>query len=317
MSNKQLNFARLAIACLDVIKLPLIDILDVYVKADELLRKIESNQSLMYGRYKLYRTEKEKCCIQPPDLPDYSQFDVTLLCKLISHLCPSLTPRKGWGFKPSDRDTGLGDDIVRIRMFRNEVFAHAATAEIDDKMFEEIWNEIERVLVRINSSTTDCKSVDYVAKLKEVKGMTTENKECTAVIPRLKDELKRMKEDITIAARGKLKKMRGGISKAIAVQTYERTPKESELEKASEYIGPSFPLLRAVLELQGTEIDQVKLDNQVSSRTQICKMLVSWKNRNPHHATIGQFIEAVKETCPEADIEDFEQCFFQDDGPTQ
>lgn len=97
---------------------------------------------------------------------------------------------------------------------------------------------------------------------------------------------------------------------SIPVQTYERTPKESELEKASEYIGPSFPLLRAVLELQGTEIDQVKLDNQVSSRTQICKMLVSWKNRNPHHATIGQFIEAVKETCPEADVEDFEQCFF-------
>lgn len=189
MSNKQLNFARLAIACLDVIKLPLIDILDVYVKADELLRKIESNKSLMCGRYKLYRKEKEKCCIQPPDLPDYSQFDVTLLCKLISHLCPSLTPRKGWGFKPCDRDTGLGDDIVRIRMFRNEVFAHAATAEIDDKMFEEIWNDIERVHVRINSSTTDCKSVDYVAKLKEVKGMTTENKECTAVIPRLKGKL--------------------------------------------------------------------------------------------------------------------------------
>lgn len=94
------------------------------------------------------------------------------------------------------------------------------------------------------------------------------------------------------------------------VQTYERTPEESELEKASQYIGPSFPLLGAVLGLQSTEIDQVKLDNQVSSRTQIFEMLVSWKNRNPRHATIGQLIEAVKETCPEADIEVFEQCFF-------
>lgn len=96
----------------------------------------------------------------------------------------------------------------------------------------------------------------------------------------------------------------------ISVQTYERAPEESELAKACKCIGLSFPLLGAVLGLRSTEIDQIKMDNQFSSRVQICKMLVSWKNRNPRHATISQLIEAVKETCPEADIKEFERCFF-------
>lgn len=193
LSNEQLNFARLAIACLDVIKLPLIDILHLNVKADELLDKIEANQTLMKGKHKLYTKEKEKCCIQPPDIPDYSQFDVTLLCKLISHLCPSIQPRQGWGVEPSHGDTGLGDDIVRIRVLRNEVFAHAASAEIDDEAFEDIWDDIKRVLTRIQTSTPNFKSVDYVVKLQTVKGMPKDSEECATVKPRLRGKLMYMK----------------------------------------------------------------------------------------------------------------------------
>lgn len=193
LSNEQLNFARLAIACLDVIKLPLIDILHLNVKANELLDKIEANQTLKKGRFRLNSEEKKKCCIQPPDIPDYSQFDVTLLCKLISHLCPSIKPRQGWGVEPSDDDTGLGDDIVRIRVLRNEVFAHAASAEIDDETFEDIWDDIKQVLTRIQISTRDCKSVDYVVKLQTVKGMPKDSEECATVKPRLKGKLMYMK----------------------------------------------------------------------------------------------------------------------------
>lgn len=215
LSNEQLNFARLAIACLDVIKLPLIDILHLNVKADELLDKIEANQTLMRGKHKLYTKEKKKCCIQPPDIPDYSQFDVTLLCKLISHLCPSIKPRQGWGVEPSDEDTGLGDDIVRIRMLRNEVFAHAASAEIDDEAFEDIWDDIKLVLTRIQTSTPECQSVDYVVKLQTVKGMPKDSEECATVKPRLREELQRIKEDITIEVKGKLRRMKRDLTKAV------------------------------------------------------------------------------------------------------
>lgn len=215
LSNKQLNFAHLAIACLDVIKLPLIDILHLNVMADELLDKIESNQSLMNGRFRLNLKEKKKCCIQPPDIPDYSQFDVTLLSKLISHLCPSIEPRQGWGVVPNDEDTGLGDDIVRIRVLRNEVFAHAASAEIDDETFEDIWYDIKRVLTRIQTSTPYCKSVDYVVKLQTVKGMPKDSEECATVKPRLREELQRIAEDITIEVKGKLRRMKGDLTKAV------------------------------------------------------------------------------------------------------
>lgn len=215
LSNEQLNFARLAIACLDVIKLPLIDILHLNVKADELLAKIEANQTLKKGRFRLNSKEKKKCCIQPPDKPDYSQFDVTLLCKLISHLCPSIQPRQGWGVEPSDGDTGLGDDIVRIRVLRNEVFAHAASAEIDNVTFKDIWDDIERVLTRIQTSTPGCKSVDYVVKLQTVKGMPKDSEECATVKPRLREELQRIAEDITIEVKGKLRRMKRELAKAV------------------------------------------------------------------------------------------------------
>ncbi|XP_052694244.1 uncharacterized protein LOC128172489 isoform X2 [Crassostrea angulata] len=215
LSNKQLNFARLAIACLDVIKLPLIDILHLNVKADELSDKIKNNQTLKKGRFRLNSKEKAKCCIQPPDIPDYSQFDVTLLCKLISHLCPSIQPRQGWGVEPSDDDEGLGDDIVRIRVLRNEVFAHAASAEIDDEKFEKICDDIERVLTRIQTSIPDCKSVDYVVKLQTVKGLPKDSEECATIKPRLREELQRIAEDITIEVKGKLRRMKRDLTTAV------------------------------------------------------------------------------------------------------
>lgn len=312
LGNKQLNFARVAIVCLDIIKLPLIDILDLKIKAEKLFDRIRSSESLMTGRYQLYLKEKEKCFIKPPNLPDYNQFDVSLLYKLIRNLCPSLKPGKGWGRKPNDKDTEPGDDIERIRLFRNEAFAHADTAELDDGEFQEIWTDIERVLSRLHSFTSKkgCKSEDYGEKLQKVKGMTTENKECNAVIPKIKDDLKRLKEDITSALKDKIQTMNDNHeSLDIQVQTYERTPEESELKEAGTRIGASFPLLGAVLDLGSSEIDRLKTDKQSSSRAKIGTMLVSWKNKHSHHATIGKLIEAVEKTCPETDIDDFKKFF--------
>lgn len=312
LGNKQLNFARVAIVCLDIIKLPLIDILDLNIKAKELFDKIKSSSSLMTGKYGLYTKEKDKCFIQPPALPDYNQFDVSLLYKLIRNLCPSLKPTKGWGRKPNAVDTKPGDDIERVRLFRNEAFAHADTAELDDEEFDEIWGDIKIVLSRLQTFTSSrgCISEDYGQKLQNVRGETIDTVECEIVIPRMRDELKRLKEDVTVAFKDKLKKIKANHgSLDMQVQKYERTAQELELSRASEHIGASFPLLGAVLGLGSKEIDQFRRDKQSSSKDKIGKMLVSWKNRHPHHATIGRLIEAVQETCPETDMEDFEQCF--------
>lgn len=196
LSPKQLNFAHLVLACVDVIKTPLIDILDIYIKPNDLCKKVKHSNDLMSGRHKLNSEQLKTCGFTSPDLPDYSQFDVTLLYTLIRNLCPgSLTPTKGWGKEPQATDTQLGDDIERIRLFRNENVAHVKSAELDDTEFEGIWSNLEDVVKRIQSFTTanGCSS-NYLQQLANLKGRTVEIDEYTLVIKSLEEENEAMKK---------------------------------------------------------------------------------------------------------------------------
>lgn len=187
LSPKQLNFAHLAIACVDVIKQPLIDILDMYIKPSDLCKKVRQSSDLTSGRHKLNSEQLKKCGFTLPNLPDYSQFDVTLLYTLIRNLCPrSLPPTNGWGKEPQVTDTQLGDDIERIRQFRNKNVAHVNSGELDDTEFEDIWSDLEDVVQRIQSFTTanGCSS-DYLQQLANLKGRNVEIDEYMLVIKSL------------------------------------------------------------------------------------------------------------------------------------
>lgn len=191
LSPKQLNFAHLVLACVDVIKQPLTDILDIYIKPSNLCKKVKQCNDLMSGR--LNSEQQKKCGFTSPHIPDYSQFDVTLLYTLIRNLCPrSLTPTNGWANPPQATDTQLGDDIERIRQFRNNV-AHVNSGELDDAEFEGIWSDLEDVVKRIQSFTTanGCSS-DYLQQLANLKGRTVEIDEYTAVIKSLEGKLKKI-----------------------------------------------------------------------------------------------------------------------------
>lgn len=157
LSKLQENFTCFAIACVDLIKLPLIDILDNHVKPSDLYAKINSS-TLIVGN-KLRRDQREICYITPPDIPDYSKFDVTLLYTLIRNLCPSLKPTEEWGKEPNPANTQLGDDIERLRWFRNEKYAHANSAEISPSEFQKHWTHLQTVIKRIQKKT-GCKT-DY------------------------------------------------------------------------------------------------------------------------------------------------------------
>lgn len=95
----------------------------------------------------------EKCYLKPPAVPDYSKFDVTLLYTLIRNLCPLLRPTQGWGNEPQPKDTQLGDDIERLRLFRNNYYAHAVSKAISDIKFKILWQNLKTVINRIQSKT--------------------------------------------------------------------------------------------------------------------------------------------------------------------
>uniref|UniRef100_K1QMU3 Uncharacterized protein n=1 Tax=Magallana gigas TaxID=29159 RepID=K1QMU3_MAGGI len=109
------------------------------------------------------------CYLSPPAIPDYSNFDVTLLYKLIRNLCPSLEPTQGWGKDPADTDIQIGDDIERLRIFRNNIVRHSSS-EISDSDFEICLKELRSVLQRIqNHMTSKGYNVNYEEKMTNIK----------------------------------------------------------------------------------------------------------------------------------------------------
>lgn len=159
LSKLQENFLCLAIACVDLIKLPLIDILDNHVKPSDLYTEL--NSSTLISGNKLRRDQQDMCFIQPPDIPCYGKFDVTLLYTLIRNLCPSLKPTGRWGEEPAVAHTQLGDDIERLRRFRNIEYAHASSAEISDSEFNKHWTDLQNVVNRIQSNKKAGCKTDY------------------------------------------------------------------------------------------------------------------------------------------------------------
>lgn len=163
------NFIRFTKICQDVLKLPLVDILASEIQPADLYNKIQVSGLLLIGKNKLVSTQLKICCLQPPAIPDYSNFDVTLLYTLIRNLCPSLEPTKGWGKDPVDADIQIGDDIERLRIFRNNN-VHSSSSEISDIDFEIIWKKLKTVLQRIkNHMTSKGYNVNYEEKMTNIK----------------------------------------------------------------------------------------------------------------------------------------------------
>lgn len=162
-SDKQ-NFECITVASVDFIQEPLRDILSNCIAPVDLFEKIKSTK--LCDTFKLRPEQLKVCFLQPPAIPDYSTFDVTLLYILIRNLCPTLRPAKGWGKEPDVTDTQLGDDIERLRLFRNNYYAHANSTAISDTEFDKIWGNLKSVVNRIQSKTTS--SVDYIQELTKI-----------------------------------------------------------------------------------------------------------------------------------------------------
>jgi len=77
-------------------------------------------------------------------------FDITLLVALLRNICGLSAPTAAvWKSPPSPTETRKEADIVRIRIHRNEVFAHAISASVDDATFNTHWVSITAPLVRL------------------------------------------------------------------------------------------------------------------------------------------------------------------------
>ena len=79
--------------------------------------------------------------------PDSKTFDITLLTVLLRNICGLHPPATGWNTMPPDTDNSPAANITRIKLLRNEVYAHVSSTEIDNATFENLWQKVSKALV--------------------------------------------------------------------------------------------------------------------------------------------------------------------------
>ena len=90
-----------------------------------------------------------------PSKVSSANFDISLLYILLANICGLPTPATGWKNSPATTDQSLGADIIRIKNFRNSVYAHVLKASIDDTTFNSYWSDIRDILVRLGGASYD------------------------------------------------------------------------------------------------------------------------------------------------------------------
>ena len=75
-----------------------------------------------------------------------TDFDVTLLFRLLRTICNLTPPATGWDALPTNTDHSLAANLARIKYYRNTVYGHVKqNMEITDDEFPRLWQEISDV----------------------------------------------------------------------------------------------------------------------------------------------------------------------------
>ncbi|XP_060563023.1 uncharacterized protein LOC132722532 [Ruditapes philippinarum] len=81
-----------------------------------------------------------------------SDLDITLIICLMRNLtCFNLNTKFKWDTPPAQNDTSIEADICRLKFFRNEICHISTTTGIQHNDFIQKWNEIEQILLRIDT----------------------------------------------------------------------------------------------------------------------------------------------------------------------
>ena len=130
-------------------------------------------------RYSVINSSQWNLLFPASGTPDSKHFDITLLTILLRNICGLTSPAAGWNAMPSPGDTSISADILRIKFFRNQVYGHIASAQLDDTTFETLWQEISKPLVKLGIRQQDIDEAkvaslspeekSYIEKLKQWK----------------------------------------------------------------------------------------------------------------------------------------------------
>ena len=90
-----------------------------------------------------------------------SDFDISLIFKLLRTICNLTSPPTGLDSLPNDSDHSLEADLARIKYYRNEVYGHSNNLEIPDEQFLDLWWKISEALLRIAANLSTEKQSNW------------------------------------------------------------------------------------------------------------------------------------------------------------
>ena len=154
--NDQANGSRLSRLLVDKGTQALRAAFDLKHRPPTLAAVLNANKRKLQAlRYKVISASQWKLLYPTSGLPDSQNFDVTLLSVLLRNICGLTAPATGWNDMPPDSDTSVAANIVRIKVYRNTVYAHISNTEIADNEFENLWLKICKALIGLGIPNSD------------------------------------------------------------------------------------------------------------------------------------------------------------------
>ena len=91
-----------------------------------------------------------------------TDFEMTLLFRLLRTICGLAPPATGWDCLPSSTDHSFGADLARIKYYHNSIYGHVnENMEIADGEFSSLWREISEALERIAGQISPAKAKEW------------------------------------------------------------------------------------------------------------------------------------------------------------
>ncbi|CAG2222525.1 unnamed protein product [Mytilus edulis] len=123
----------------------------------------------------------------------YANFDIPFIYKLVRNLNLVKKPTKGWDkLAPSTAEVTPGDDIERIRRFRNNIL-HRGNAQVTDSELSQFFSEFKDIAGRLEKYLSK-RPGEYVDKFVDLETCCMDEKTSDIYIRRI-DELKKSDED--------------------------------------------------------------------------------------------------------------------------
>ena len=206
------NFTRICQLLIDKGSDALRRALYVIHPAPTLAAALHSHRSTLQRlRYTVINPPQWRLLYPAAGPPNSNEFDITLLTILLRNICGLSSPATGWNVIPPKTDTSISADILRIKIFRNEVYGHTASAQYDDATFEKLWQEISQPLVKLGIPQQEIDELKVVPLSPEEKSYIEKLKEWKELEDTLLEKMKDFESQM-VDMRAEVKKLKGTLS---------------------------------------------------------------------------------------------------------